>query len=229
MTAANVEELHGIFQFTDDLFEEAQPAERVLKVDKNFNPRLIYPCWFETFETSSSTEIPIDNEDFLIPELYRRGEWEKCLEAALCRINRFRGKEGSAGIIRDAAETASLCCLKLNRAEEALDLLHLMTGVEEPGRLLVRSRVFYECGRFAECAQECQEYLRLRPGDYFVSLRLVDCIKRSHLMESSTINVEDVLDQAENTLESYISESDDPIRAKYIRDLEYLNKIRHFY
>ena len=174
---ASVEELHGIFQFTDDLFDDNQPAERVLTVDPLYNPREIYPCWFEkgteSIPTAHEAKIPIDTEEFLLPELYRRGEYEKCLKLSKERIEKF---SSTAGIVRDAAETAALCLLNLNRPKEALTFLPLMTGVEEPGRLIVRSRVYFECKLFRDCVKECREYLKLRPGDYTISIRLAQSL-----------------------------------------------------
>ena len=208
-----VEELHGVFQFTDDLFEDNQPAERILIVDKTYNPREIYPGWFENISMASEAKNPIDTVEFLIPELYRKGEYERCLQLSLDRIKAF---SSSPGILRDASETASLCLLKLSRPLEALPLLPLMTGVEEPGRLIVRSRVFEECELFEECVKECKEYLKLRPGDYAISIRLV-----KSLLKLECTDIEDIrnlLEYCESTLNSYLHESDQ-FKHKYTKDL----------
>lgn len=221
MTA--VEELHGVFQFTDDLFDDNQPAERVLTIDPVYNPREIFPCWFEngieSIPTAHEAKNPIDTVEFLLPELYRRAEYEKCLQLALERIKLYAS---TAGIVRDTAETAALCLLNLNRPEEAVPLLHLMTGVEEPGRLIVRSRVYFESKMYEECIKECREYLKLRPGDYTISIRLAQCLRATN--SSDTQELKNLLEYAENLLKSYSDAQ--PQNKKYLRDLETLQRIK---
>lgn len=217
----SVDELHGVFQFTDDLFDDAAPIERVFTVDKSYTPRVIFPGWFESGTTSIPTahdaKNPIDTVEYLLPELYRRGDYAACLNLVLERIKFY---QNTPGILRDAAETGALCLLKLNRPHEALPLLPLMTGVEEPGRLIVRSLVFYECGLFDKCARECREYLKLRPGDYSISIRLAECIGSS--CEESV----SLLSSVESTLISYMEQmKSGRLYEKYSRDLANLNRI----
>lgn len=216
----SVEELHGVFQFTDDLFDDNQPAERVLTVDKDYTPREIYPGWFErgveSIPTASEAKNPINTVEFLIPELYRKGDYERCLQLSLDRIRQFAS---SPGVVRDASETASLCLLKLSRPLEALPLLHLMTGVEEPGRLIVRSRVFFECSRFEECVKECREYLKLRPGDYTVSMRLAECLLKLGISDE----IAGILEYCESIMRSYLQEDSSMLlKIKYTRDLNHI-------
>ena len=222
----SVEELHGVFQFTDDLFDDNQPAERVLTVDMNYEPREIYAGWFEdgvaSIPAASEAKNPIDTVEFLIPEYYRKGDYEGCLQLSLDRISQFAS---TPGIVRDAAETASLCLLKLSRPLEALPLLHLMTGVEEPGRLIVRSRVFFECGQFDDCARECREYLKLRPGDYAISMRLAECL----LKIEPTGDIRSLLEYCEITVNSYLQEeSNCCLKSKYARDLHHILILKEF-
>lgn len=219
----SVEELHGVFQFTDDLFDDTAPVERIFTVDKSYTPRVIYPGWFEngtdSILTAHEAKNPIDTVEYLLPELYRRGDYEKCLQLALKRIKLY---QSTPGILRDAAETGALCLLKLNRPTEALPFLPLMTGVEEPGRLIVRSRVFYECGLLEDCARECREYLKLRPGDYSISILLAECLGSG---EESDL----LLNFAESTLKFYIQATESgPFRLneKYSRDLEQVKKLK---
>lgn len=215
----SVEELHGVFQFTDDLFEDNQPAERILTVDKTYNPREIYPGWFErgveSISSASEAKNPIDTAEFFIPDLYRKGEYERCLLLCQERIVKY---STTPGILRDAAETASLCLLKVGRPLEALPFLPLMTGVEEPGRLIVRSRVYFECQMFLECVKECREYLKLRPGDYIISVRLAECLIKLNELESAEI----LLDYCETTISSYLKETNGPFYAKFTKDLDYV-------
>ena len=217
-----VEELHGVFQFTDDLFDDNQPAERILTVDKDYNPREIYPGWFETgtesIPSAFEAKNPIDTVEFLIPELYRRRDYEQCLHLSLDRIRKF---SSTPGIVRDAAETAALCFLKLSRPHEALPLLPLLTGVEEPGRLIVRSRVYFECALYKECADECREYLKLRPGDYIISMRLAECLINLKCTETAE-EVESLLNFCETTLKTYNSLNS----PKYEKDLEHIYKLK---
>lgn len=218
-----VEELHGVFQFTDDLFDDNQPAERVLTIDSVYNPREIFPCWFEkgteSIPTAHEAKNPIDTVEFLLPELYRRGEYEKCLQIALERIKIY---SSTAGLVRDAAEAASLCLLNLKRPEEAVPLLPLMTGVEEPGRLIVRSRVYFESKLYEECIRECREYLKLRPGDYTISIRLAQCLKATDSSNLEEIKI--LLEYSENILKSYLEAF--PNSKKYRRDLENVQRIK---
>lgn len=224
MTA--VEELHGVFQFTDDLFDDNQPSERILTIDPIYNPREIYPCWFEagtqSIPSAHEGKNPIDTEEFLLPELYRRGEYEKCLQKSLERIEKY---SSTAGIVRDAAETAALCLLNLNRPKEALPLLPLLTGVEEPGRLIVRSRVYFACKLFSESAAECREYLKLRPGDYTISLCLVQCLRAINSSQNEE-EIKNIVDYIETTLKSYLEQTKSgKLYDKYLRDLETLHKL----
>ena len=216
-----VEELHGVFQFTDDLFDDNQPAERILTVDKEYNPREIFPGWFETgtqsIPSASEAKNPIDTVEFLIPELYRRRGYEQCLNLSLDRIQKFFT---TPGIVRDAAETAALCFLKLSRPHEALPLLPLLTGVEEPGRLIVRSRVYFECALYSECVAECREYLKLRPGDYVISMRLAESLINLRSIDAE--EVESLLDFCETTLKTYIVSGS----LKYEKDLEHIYKLK---
>ena len=216
-----VEELHGVFQFNDDLFDDNQRAERILTVDKEYNPREIFPGWFETgtqsIPSASEAKNPIDTVEFLIPELYRRRDFEKCLNLSLDRIQKF---STTPGIVRDAAETAALCFLRLSRPHEALPLLPLHTGVEEPGRLIVRSRVYFECALYSECVTECREYLKLRPGDYIISMRLAECL--INLRSAEAGEVESLLDFCETTLKTYVVSGS----LKYERDLEHIYKLK---
>ena len=223
---AAVEELHGVFQFTDDLFDDNQPAERILTVDPVYNPREIYPCWFEngteSIPTAHEAKNPIDTNEFLLPELYRRGEYENCLKLSKERIDKYYL---TAGIVRDAAETAVLCLLNLSRPEEALHLLPLMTGVEEPGRLIVRSRVFFECKLFNECVKECREYLKLRPNDHVISIRLGQSLMALGSPEDQE-EIKNIIEFVENTLKSYLEQTKTgKLHDKYLRDLESLQKI----
>lgn len=228
-----VEELHGVFQFADDLFDDNQVNERKLTIDMTYNPREIYSNWFEVFPVNNGngTESPIDTVQFTIPELYRRGEYEKCLDLCLKRIKLF---PSSPGILRDAAESASLCLLKLHRPSQALPLLPLMTGVEEPGRLIIRSRVYFECKEYKQCAQECRNYLNLRSGDYIVTMRLTEClinelstiIINNDLIEEIKIN----LKALKNTLLGYL-DSDSVnnnlnLQEKYKKDLFHLQNLK---
>ena len=222
-----VEELHGVFQFTDDLFDDNQPAERVLTVDPVYNPREIYPCWFEngteSIPTAHEAKNPIDTIEFLLPELYRRGEYEKCLQISMERIDKY---SSTAGIVRDAAETAVLCLLNLKRPEEALPLLPLMTGVEEPGRLIVSSRVFFECKLYSECVKECRDYLKLRPGDYTISIRLAQSLKAIGSPEDVK-EIKSIFEYVESILNSYIDQTrTGKLHDKYLRDLEQLKNLK---
>jgi hypothetical protein len=224
---AAVEELHGVFRFTDDLFDDNQPAERILTVDPVYNPRVIYPCWFEkgieSIPSAHEAKNPIDTEEFLLSELYRRREYEKCLGLSKARIKKYFS---TAGIVRDAAETAALCLLNLKRPEEALPLLPLMTGVEEPGRLIVRSRVYFECKLYKECVKECREYLRLRPGDYIISSRLAQSLLALGAPEDKE-EIEKILEFVESTLKSYLDQTKtDKLHEKYLRDLDNLQILK---
>lgn len=224
---AAVEELHGVFQFTDDLFDDNQPAERLLTVDPIYNPREIYPCWFEkgteSIPTAHEAKNPIDTNEFVLPELYRRGEYEKCFILSKERIEKY---SSTAGIVRDAAETAVLCLLNLSRPEEALSLLPLMTGVEEPGRLIVRSRAFFECKLFNECVKECREYLKLRPNDYAISIRLAQSLVILGSPEDQE-EIKNIFEFVENTLKSYLEQTKEgKLHDKYLRDLENLQNIK---
>ena len=228
-----VEELHGVFQFADDLFDDNQVDERKLTIDMTYNPREIYSNWFEDLSVNSGndTESPMDTVQFTIPELYRRGEYEKCLDLCLERIKSF---PSSPGILRDAAESASLCLLKLQRPSQALPLLHLMTGVEEPGRLIVRSRVFFECKEYKHCAQECRDYLYLRPGDYIVIMLLTECLindlsinnENGDLIQVIKINLTTV----ENILIGYLDldyvNNNLNLQEKYKKDLSHLQNLK---
>ena len=221
----SVEESHGIFQFTDDLFEDAAPKERVFTVDKSYTPREIFPGWFETGTLSISTaqeaRNPIDTLEYLIPELYRRGDYETCLKLSRERIEKYHST--TPGIVRDAAETASLCLLKLGRPMEALPILPLMTGVEEPGRLIIRSLVFIECGCFDDSVKECREYLKLRPGDYSITIRLADCLQRLDCVNNCE-EIMSLLSFAESTLSMCIEQAkislSGRLHEKYCRDLD---------
>lgn len=244
MTTA-VEELHGVFQFADDLFDDNQVNERKLTIDMTYNPREIYSNWFEDFpanngngnDNDNDTEILIDTVQFTIPELYRRGEYEKCLDLCLERIKMF---PSSPGILRDAAESGSLCLLKLKRPSQALPLLPLMTGVEEPGRLIVRSRVFFGCKDYKQCGRECRNYLNLRSGDYSMTMRLTECLINELSLSSSTIIInnenkliEEIqvnLKLVENILIGYL-DLDSVIcnlnlKEKYKKDLSHLQNLK---
>lgn len=211
-----VEELHGVFQFTDDLFDDAATPERKLTVDLSYTPRHIYPQWFE--DPTSNIPASIDTTEYLIPDLYRRREYDQCLVLALERIQKYYT---TAGIVRDAAETAALCLLKLSRPLEALPLLNLMTGVEEPGRLIVRSRVFFDCELYEDCIKECREYLKLRPGDYSITIRLAHSLRKLNSSENAD-EIDSLLNYAESTIITYIEQTKESPRLndKYIRDLE---------
>lgn len=228
MTTANVEELHGVFQFTDDLFDDAAPSERKLTVDLSYTPRHIYPQWFAdgtvSIPAADEAKSLIDTVEFMIPDLYRLGEYQKCLDLALQRISKY---SSTPGILRDAAESAVLCLLKLSRPLEALPLLPLMTGVEEPGRLIVRSRVFFECSLFEDCARECREYLKLRPGDYTMAIRLAQSLGKCD-SENDRDEIESLFSYAESTLKSYVEQTKDHkhLQAKYKRDLDDLYQIQ---
>ncbi len=175
----SVEELHGIFQFTDDLFDDRSKNERILKIDKNYTPRNLYPGWY-----SDEQQKPVEDTEqtaarLLIPELYRKGEYQKAFDLAGLCIGRLRKdqKVGNiSGLIRDLTETQVCALLKLERPFEALPLLPLLDGVEEPGRLIVKGNVYFGTGRFEECIVECRKYLILRPGDYFIATRLAECL-----------------------------------------------------
>ena len=175
----SVEELHGIFQFTYDLFDDENKKERILTVDKNYTPRKIYPGWYADELDKSVEDAEQTAARLMIPELYRRGEYQKAFELAQLCIDRLRRdqKGGNiSGLIRDLTETQVCALLKLGRPREALPLLPLLDGVEEPGRLIVKSNVYFETSRYDECIVECRKYLALRPGDYFIATRLAECL-----------------------------------------------------
>lgn len=95
-------------------------------------------------------------------------------------------------------------------------MIHLMTGVEEPGRLIVRSRVFFECGRFEDCIQECREYLKLRSGDYAVSVRLAECLLKLGITDET----QSILDYCESVTKSYLQEDSAILDLNYILTLK---------
>lgn len=224
-----VEELHGIFQFTDDLFDDGDKKERVLTVDKNYNPRKIYPGWFEQ-EARSATEGKDEEQTamrLLIPDLYRRGHYEQVVELTTACIKYFQESNSTgnvAGVLRDLSETKVCALMKLNRPHEALPLLPLMDGVEEPGRLIVKSRVYFETGNYEKCIEECRKFLALRPGDYLIATRLAECMI---LLGRPGDEVTNLLSHAQRTVSSYHSDpcTAEFLKPKYEKDLQAIHRL----
>lgn len=224
-----VEELHGIFQFTDDLFEDENKKERVLTIDKNYTPRKIFPGWFK-HEASANASGQDDEQTavrLLIPDLYRRGQYEQVVELTTECIKYFQVSKSTgnvAGVLRDLSETKVCALMKLNRPHEALTLLPLMDGVEEPGRLIVKSRVYFETGKYQECIEECRKFLALRPGDYLIATRLAECMI---ILGQANEEVTNLLNYAQRTVSSYYSDpcTAEFLKPKYEKDLRTIQKL----
>lgn len=214
-----VEELHGIFQFTDDLFEDENKRERILTVDKNYTPRKIYSGWY-----SDEAGASADAARLLIPELYRRGQYQQAYELAGLCIEKLQetSKGGNiSGLIRDLTETQVCALVKLGRTAEALPLLPLLDGVEEPGRLIVKSSVYFETDHYSECIAECRKFLALRPGDYLIATRLAECLIALGNRNDEDDEVQRLLCYSRQTIESYLNDASTPsfLKPKYEREL----------
>ena len=223
----SVEELHGIFQFTEDLFDDENKKERVLKLDMNYTPRKIYPGWYAEELEKSAEDAEQTAARLLIPELYRQGEYQKTFDLAQLCIDRLRRdqKGGNiSGLIRDLTETQVCALLKLGRPHEALPLLPLLDGVEEPGRLIVKSNVFFETARYEYCVVECRKYLALRPGDYHIATRLAECLV---LLGNRGEEVNRLLMYALQISESYLQDENTAafLKPKYEKHLHHIRSL----
>lgn len=179
MAESVVAEVHGIFQFTDDFILEScanhrERSEEIAPVD--YKPRALYPQWY--FEEPWMSEADRDTFDmhifkFQTDSLYLSERYEECLETARTAIQRARtelrgGWRGSS--IREMLEVQVHCLLKLDRLDEAVEVVHRELDafeVADPGLCALRVNVYKrELARYRdECERWAKAYLELRPED----------------------------------------------------------------
>lgn len=242
-----VEELHGIFQFTDDIFAGTENKRPPPQPDKHYTPRIVSPHWYERDATLGPSDPEQRTTRFLIADLYRRGAYEQVLLLVdKCRTELGDRSSRNAGALRDLAETAICALLQLARPHEALPLLAALDGVEEPGRLIVKSRVYHAVRDHVACARECRSFLALRPGDHFMMARLADCLLRCREAvegdtrtralttedattadDTGTEEAAELLRTAESIAVASLQARDTPgpVRSKLQRDLCYIRQL----
>ena len=159
-----VEELHGVFQFNDDLFDDNQPTERILTVDKEYNPREIFPGWFETGTQSIPSASEAKNLSTLSNSILNLRTPSPSRSALTCPWIASKVFHDS-WIVRDCSRNRHpLLFLRLSRPHEALPspASHGCRGTQP--LIVPQSHVYFECALYSECVTECREYLKLRPG-----------------------------------------------------------------
>lgn len=127
-----VEESHGIFQFTDDYFENEQDNSVRLNhaLNSDYVPRRVDEGWF-MHESLSQTDHAIIK--CRLDYLYFEKKYEEAFEIA----NSFLQSETNPK--REIVETALLVSLRLQRREKTIELLDKLEGLgkEDHGIRLV--------------------------------------------------------------------------------------------
>ena len=210
-----VQEIHGVFQFSDDfLAVDAADAEspaasshkaKVKTIDGEFCPRTLYPEWYMKEEPDGYRHQQDDALRYRIACLYAKGCYKEALVLAETQLAALSTGGGNvAGVCRDLAETIVLACIHLDDLTTAHKWISFMDGVEEPGRHIVKSLFFYKSQEWRLCSEECQKYLRLRPGDGKMLIRL----SQASLKEGNVGAAMDSAKQAIDIIKNAISRAD---------------------
>lgn len=192
-SSGNVAEIHGIFQFTDDFYNESEQNQKKREQNENdiliteYSPRSLYPKWYfkEPFmSTADMHSFDLHIYKFQADSLYFEGKYEECLEVAKKVCSKVAEMEQSGQRvpnIREILEIQVHCLLKLSRLDEAVRLLNenlASIEVTDPGICALRVKVYMQdLNRFAnECKNWVDAFLALRPEDEYM-LQVLERIK----------------------------------------------------
>lgn len=163
-----VAEIHGIFQFADDLFEETPKREKIPD-DEPYIPRLVYPEWY--FNEPFICEKQQHRLDPLICKmqtdaLYYKCKYEEALEISLHALNTMKEERISCrgSLFRELLECSIRCCLKLNKNNQAIELVKQTDewDVEDLGLFWLKVQVYDAGGDCESCIKWCDAILTIR-------------------------------------------------------------------
>lgn len=173
----SVAEIHGIFQFADDLFEETPKKEKISD-DVPYTPRQVYPGWY--FTEPFMCEKQQHSFDPLIYKmqtdaLYYKGSYEGALEVSLHAVNVMREEQIACrgSLFREILESAIRCCLKLSMYNQAIELVKQTDewDVEDPGLFWLKAQVYYAAGDWESCITWCAAVLTIRHDEQVIALK----------------------------------------------------------
>ena len=172
-----VAEIHGIFQFADDLFEEVTKKERIAD-DEPYVPRQVYPEWYFTepfiCEKQRHTFDPFICK-MQADALYYKGNYEGALTVSLDAVNTMKREQISCrgSLFRELLEGAIRCCLKLSKHAQAVELVRETDewDVEDQGLFWLRAQTYHAVGDHGSCVKWCDALLTFRHDHYAVDLR----------------------------------------------------------
>lgn len=172
-----VTEIHGIFQFADDLFEET-PTKEKLSDNEPYIPRQVYPGWY--FNEPFICEKQQHRFDPLICKmqtdaLYYKCRYEEALEISLGAINTMREERISCrgSLFRELLECSIRCCLKLNMHNQAVELVEQTDewDVEDPGLFWLKVQVYHAAGDCESCIKWCDAILTIRHDEQAIIMK----------------------------------------------------------
>lgn len=173
----SVAEIHGIFQFADDLFEKVPKRERVSE-SESYVPRQVYPGWYFTepfiCEKQQQSFDPLIHK-MQTDSLYYKGNYKEALEASLNAVNVMREEQimCRGSLFRELLECATRCCMKLNMYNQAIELVKQTDEweVEDPGLFWLKAQVHYAAGDCESCITWCDAILTIRHDERAVALK----------------------------------------------------------
>lgn len=169
------------FDFGDDLFAETERTRAAKRIGP-FSPLIARPQWYLNSKNVPGYEQS-QLDAFKAEHLYSLGEFEEC-KTLILSVLESAAKHNV--LERELLETLARCAVHLDDASSALfavsclDEHHL---VEEVGLNDLKSRVYFHFGLAEKGVAESEEYLRLRPGDIYMHLRVIKNCGSEHVRQ----------------------------------------------
>lgn len=128
--AMTVEEIHGIFQFSDEFFSEKADKEETLALPE-YTAKRVYPQWYLD-ETDAEPDLA---SKYKMDWLFRQGRLGEACDLGESLLSRGRQK-------REVYEAVLVCAARIGRRGTAQRMIeHLESlGVEDSGLAIVIER-----------------------------------------------------------------------------------------
>ena len=179
-----VVEVHGVFQFADDFFEEAGTSPKKALLPQKYAPRQVYPQWYFAepyFHEADQSFDPLICK-FQADHFFAKKDYANALKtyhSAFTCIKTEKPKcRGS--LFRELVEGAIRCHVNLDSISEAVSLLDELDrcDVEDPGLYWLKAQVYERAHRPTISVQAARDFLRVRPGDE-LAIKLVSRLEPS--------------------------------------------------
>lgn len=159
MNSGDVAESHGIFNFSEDLFDDFKKKE-ALPVDSSFIPRPIFDGWFMQVKDTLITR------KFYFEHLYWKCEFEKIIQELPQCLNDF--DDLSCIVRRELLDCLIRSYWKVEILTEAALYCDLLLSLEivDLGSRLLAAEIYSLVKRLEDALSQVSLYLEERPTVY---------------------------------------------------------------